>query len=129
MSNQEILEKAIQKAIDGGWKPRGLDGEQYKSFELPGSPMNENNYSLLIRFGGFGGEVMAYEELIFDHDFAKALWPENLCQCGAPYNSTHDAVSGGKVTVHRYVDDWKHHLSHMVIADDPILYLGEHIND
>ena len=52
------------------------------------------------------------EQLIYNHDFARALWgkeaPNNYCK-----------MTG--------VDMWQFHLQQMVVADDPIAYLGEHI--
>jgi hypothetical protein len=49
--------------------------------------------------------------VIFDHGFAKALW--------------------GTVWVDRIrndgIADWQYHLQRMVIANDPIEYLGEHV--
>jgi len=49
---------------------------------------------------------------IYSHDFAKALWGEDgvgLAQGGS-----------GKL-------GWQYYLSHMVIATDPIKYLGENL--
>lgn len=127
--NQKVLEKAIQKAIDGGWYSFADDlfgkitmddiilrhnpGGQGWEWTVKG---HENNYSLI-------------KALIYSHDFAKALWGDK------------------KITRHRYVPDyhhlgeyilepetstrktnaWKHHLQQMVIADDPIEYLGKNI--
>ena len=52
------------------------------------------------------------EQLIYNHDFARALWgkeaPNDYCK-----------IAG--------VDMWQFHLQQMVVADDPIAYLGEHI--
>lgn len=52
------------------------------------------------------------EQLIYNHDFARALWgkeaPNNYC----------------KLTD---VDMWQYHLQQMVVADDPVAYLGENI--
>lgn len=52
------------------------------------------------------------EQLIYNHDFARALWgkeaPSNYCK-----------MTG--------VDMWQYHLQQMVIAEDPIAYLSEHI--
>lgn len=78
MTNQEILTKAIEKAMQSG--------------------------------------QISAEELIFNHDFAKALWPgwdltpENAKLIGKP----------PRPVFHRYLQE-------MVIADDPIKYLGEHL--
>jgi hypothetical protein len=82
MSNAEVLDRAIGKAHANGWK---------------GSVVYPDVYQ-------------APEQLIFNHDFARALWGE------APADQDLPA---------RY--KWEEHLMLMVIADDPIAYLGEHL--
>jgi hypothetical protein len=89
MSNQEILEKAIKKAIDGGWQPDPDDMYYKNEFEYP--------------------------MIIFRHSFTKALWGDG--QMGKlPKHGLRVGVSG-----------WQMHLQQMVIADDPIKYLGDNI--
>lgn len=46
--------------------------------------------------------------VIFNHDFAKAL-------------------RGEKKIIVGMIEPWKYHLQQMVIADDPIKYLGENL--
>ena len=60
MTNQEILESAIQKAIDGGWE-RNL------------------NYEALINGTSYFN--------VFDHDFAKALWGEEDIPLPQPHDN------------------------------------------
>jgi hypothetical protein len=50
------------------------------------------------------------EQLIYNHDFARALWGEGPADQDLP-------------AMHK----WEEHLMHMVIAKDPIAYLAEHI--
>lgn len=98
MTNQEILEKAIMKAERNGWnnKTRRHSGiDQVWMIDADDSP--------------------SMEELIFNHDFAKALWGEDK-----------KLFCIGDCTVFHEIA-WKEHLRRMVIADDPIEYLGEHI--
>ena len=103
MSNQDILEKAIQKAIDGGltgyWKERYekcVDMGELK-YLVDGNNIEQ-------------GETV--EKLIFNHDFAKALWGGATNEAAAFKDS---------------LDEWQYHLQQMVISDDPIKYLGENI--
>lgn len=94
MTNQQILIKAIQNAIDGGWKP-------------------SNRY-----FGSMPDEILAAvvaehyefepEHVIFNHDFAKALW-------------------GLAIDDATRKNNWRYHLQNMIIAEDPIKYLKENI--
>lgn len=90
MTEQQILEKAIQKAIDGGW----ADGETWLNFTI------------------WKAALPNVPSFIFNHDFAKALWGE-----GEIEENEHISIQ----------DPWKIHLQQMVIADDPIAYLGENL--
>jgi len=90
-TNQQILEKAIQKAIDNGWEHEKIttwrDGYGVQKFKS------------LERLKEFD-----VENIIFSSQFAKALWQD-------PDYGT-----------------WHHHLQQMVIADDPIKYLGDYLD-
>lgn len=113
MSEKEILEKAIRKAIADGWNA-----------EIRGD-------SLYI--GGFDNATASYHgssfpgdyNVIFNHDFAKALWGDKPMY--------YEVDSGDPETRWLYygspvVDKaWRFHLQQMVIADDKIKYLGENI--
>lgn len=89
MTNQEILEKAISKAIDGGWT--GLKPSVKETVEI----MLNNRL---------------VEAVIFNHRFAKALWT--------------DIRIKDKKYIVPTSESWKLHLQNMVIAPDPIAYLG-----
>jgi len=108
MSNEEILEKAIQKAIDGGWDVFSTENHQI-DIEMITIEMLEDaehyhagaphtGLTVYIRRNGY----YAPAEVIFDHEFAQALWGEGLFA-------------------------WKYRLQEMVISDDPIAYLGENL--
>lgn len=104
MSNQEILEKAINNAIDGGWK--GLANFEDNIAEY---------IDLLISTNTEGA-------LILNHDFAKALWGEEIILMSAPTELTDGVVTKrGSVWLPAY----QAHLQSMVIAENQIKYLGE----
>lgn len=93
MSDKEILEKAIQKAIDGGWVI--------------------SNAALL-------GEIASTRDILFNHEFAKALFgTENPYEISRTEDGLHTHTFGGPA--------WQFHLQQMVIAEDPIAYLGVNI--
>lgn len=132
MSNQEILEKAIQKAIDGGWSMYGK-----KEFEVRlgyfYSPDGVEYRAPYCLFHDEGESTQRLYDIIFNHDFAKTLWggkdPE--------FWHLRGKVSGIKAHGSRqvleevekepFIPEWQYHLQQMVIADDPIKYLGENI--
>lgn len=105
MTDQQILEKAIQRAIDGGWDAKGLGGAEAWT-DYPRALKAMAIYTLLNEGAGDG-----YLLFIFNHDFAKALWG--------------DVLTG--YDMDGLQEPWKFHLQQMVIADDPIAYLGENI--
>lgn len=142
MTNQEILEKAIKKAIDGGWN------------WIWGSFLDIDSFKFTIDedvFWGFYNNNESYwaedpyghiSEIIFNHDFAKALWGEyptythdgfkryyegqnvtSWLGCEAKEAIKDDKFATGSLL---YVN-WQYHLHFMVIADDPIKYLEENI--
>jgi hypothetical protein len=114
MNNQEILIKAIEKAIANGCTNIG------RLTVLP-------HDSLVIKDEAYTGvwEVsregsyneLTTEEIIFDHDFAKALWGDERL------------VIVGNTDWRTWPLMWQQHLMQMVIADDPIKYLGENLPD
>ena len=116
MTNKDILEHAISKAIDGGltgyWAIRYAQCQELDEMEfLVGDSIYEDKRSV--------------ESLIFSHDFAKALWgekPRAFYRIGVK-------GKGKEMIVHdeKFLKPYEYHLQQMVIADDPIKYLGDNI--
>lgn len=121
MTDKETLEKAIQKAIDGGWKgtkfmPLGGDwlGDPPK-WEV----MQPYSDAMIIYTTGGVGCIDIHintEHVIFNHEFAKALWGEGYYENKSPNYLLRD---GRKI--------WQYHLQQMVISDNPLEYLREHM--
>lgn len=97
MEHQQILERAIRKAIDGGWE-------------------DDNHYTHdgAEKFAKYMLHWDATEHYIFNHDFAKALWGEEDKMI----------IDTGDRT---WWQPWQSHLREMVVAADPIKYLGDHL--
>jgi hypothetical protein len=117
MTNQEILTKAVEKAIKNGYG-------HYNSKDRDESTQSHNrivsyNYagSITVKDFAKSGALIYTEQLsLFDPDFAKALWGESLLKATLwDVQETHELPA------------WQLHLMLMVIADDPIQYLGEHL--
>jgi hypothetical protein len=115
MTNGQIFTKAIEKAIDRGWDMDGC-AHLYKS-PTALFPIHVMDNQLGITDGG--SLVMTAYEIIYSHDFAKALWGEEdiLLEYQLPPAS--------HVTDRFIMESWQYHLQQMVIAGDPIDYLGE----
>jgi hypothetical protein len=108
MTNKQVLEKAIQKAIDGGFTENDM-GQDIKTVQ-----------DVYYYFDDDHGDL-SVNDLIWRHDFAKALW-------GTEPRYVQYSVSTGKIeasTVATY--EWQYHLQNMVISEDPIEYLGQNI--
>lgn len=133
MSREEILKAVIEQAVANGWKPAGNDGRYVwppESIEVSASygDNGETGWTLITRHKtGITYQHLKLadsdgaEDLLFDHEFAKALFGEEETQrpmtiSGAPFGRLH--VLETKV-------DWQYHLQQMVVSPDPIAYLGE----
>lgn len=117
MSESKILEAAIQKAIDNGWEALPLVGaEEWGEFSRAEKEYVCNN---LIDIGR-NKKSQGYPIIIFGHDFAKALWGEELIKID-------DIITeiGNKYPYMQIAFEYR--LQQMVIADDPIKYLGANL--
>jgi len=104
MSNKEILEKAIAKAIAGGWRGDmlGIEVEE------------QDNGIVRVYWDNTEWSVL---DIVFNHEFAKALWGDEGyttigLKCSAQYG------------VERY---WQYQLQQLVIAENPMEYLEKNI--
>lgn len=141
MSNQQILEKAIQKAIDNGWE----QGTELLEADYIDSVFED--YKIAHPYFAVTHDTgVNLEAIIFNHDFAKALWGEARDITSYKYylegeyfddktpEEYQEIVNTDEADNHweQYVPvyknkGWKYHLMQMVIAEDPIKYLGENI--
>jgi hypothetical protein len=124
MSNQAILEKAISLAIENGW----LSERKFKSFkrydidfDMYGEECSWCEIKQVYSMGEIHPQTdfawYADEQLIFNKDFAKALWGEE--------EHKYDYHSDD----YRPSTNWQYHLQQMVVAANPIDYLGAHLDD
>lgn len=95
MTKAEKLEALIQKAIDGGWAHE----------DYPKTPKD-----ILDWYEGNANDF------IWRHDFAKALWGEEIAQ---DLKAITDYTSRDQ-WIKSLVPVWQYHLQQMVIADDPV---------
>lgn len=121
MTTQEILEKAIQKAIEGGWL------EPKKPVKSVVVQTDDGNCYFQLWAGTndmlWSETWDSVEQLIFNHDFAKALWGEKLFD-ELPH--LRQSIPDGW-TSYAPIPLWQYHLQNMVLAEDSINYLGEHL--
>lgn len=97
LNSQQILEKAIGIAIQNGF-----DGK----------------LAPVMVYDKDGNQRLEQYRLLFWHKFAKALWGEELS----------GYINNGKQGLETYpLKAWQYHLQQMVMADDPIKYLEDHL--
>lgn len=110
MTNQEILEKVIQKAA-------GFN------ISVPhfAHPLEEYAWDDEGRYWFLGDITIPLFEIIYQHNFAKALWGER------DVIISRYVQGNGRQIYGKEIYGWEMHLQQMVIAPDPIEYLGEHI--
>lgn len=128
MNNQQILETAIQKAIENGWKdctekPSYVKVTNYRYEDDFANGLRLITYMVSFPSGLGFTEKASTSEIIFDHDFAKALWKD------VDFDTTDtDLWEGDGYTSALFLGEaWQFHIQNMVIADDPIKYLGENL--
>lgn len=119
MTSQQILTKAIKKALSNDWVSSDGGMQDYMDrYELRPSLLAENltrdRYQYL---------------LIFDKDFAKALWGEAPIAFNAAQHPMleDDGTESTFTAWHSSLPAWQYHLQQMVIAADPIKYLEENL--
>jgi hypothetical protein len=107
MTNEEILERAIEKAKSNGWDVFGWKAhDENPKIEFTGWENGVGGVQMEIH-----GYKISSKELIFDHDFAKAFWGEKEFVYDAAGNFDH------------YISAWKYHLQQMVLEKEPLKYL------
>lgn len=115
MTNKEILEKAVQKAIDGGWIPFNNDFQARQPIESLMEFLLENE-EIETKTG-----YREYSTFIFNHEFAKALWGDTPLN----FDNNNTLVAYEDRMYNEPI--WQYHLQQMVISPNPIEYLGANI--
>lgn len=127
MTNEEILKKAIEKAVKSGYKKDFV--KQHNAFLKSIVKEERDSFrtaieQILNEYDGY--EAHDIEHLIFSHDFAKAFWGEESYQFkeiiphDAEYFNEKEELVGQAMQA---LLSWEYHLQQMVLEEDPIKYL------
>jgi len=116
-TNQEILRRSIQKAIDNGWSAEWSSKTEITVYNLLLADISDDGLEVNLDAQYHLYNIKQPRSFIFNHDFAKALWGENRSHY--KYGNPVDIKDAG----------WELHLQQMVISPDPIKYLGDYLND
>lgn len=110
LTDLDILQKATLKAIEHGWQESLREDKWHiHPGRMPG------RYDFCYPKVDQSVYHIDYSSIIFDHGFAKALWHR------PPYGL--DPVINDD-----WVEPWKVRLQEMVVEENPIKYLGEHLD-
>ncbi len=119
MTNEQILKKAIEKAIKNGWNPIDDMGE-VDNFEILRPDGHWKGIWIAFHTKIGDGGQLDLTTMIFDHDFAKAFWgeyPHYFWFIGQRDTSDERQVYGQRRPA------WQYHLQQMVLEKEPLLYL------
>jgi hypothetical protein len=122
MNKEQILKKAIEKAVGNGYKNR--------FFERNGWEINyfgtgdKDDIEAMIQCGE--GASFDLYTIIFNHDFAKAFWGETEIYYARGESTITDQDYNNEFEYEIFI--WQHHLQTMVLEPDPIKYLEKFIN-
>jgi hypothetical protein len=102
-TKEQKLKAIIEKGIKGGYK-----------YEYPYEPkvLQYNNYYYIV---------------IFDHDFAKAIWGEEEGIFDCPYGCEDSDEDQEDFRMEVEIPKWQYHLQQAVISKDPIQYYYDHL--
>lgn len=125
MTPQDKLQALVQRAIEGGYDL--LDDFEANSFDVV---LNMSNLPELVINQGETVEIrVCSNDVLYDHDFAKALWSpvaHKLVMTGTKWGCPLcDLPVTHLVATHEILTCWQYHLQHAVISDDPINYMYE----
>lgn len=117
MTNVEILERAIQMAIENGWDAT--------NFETLKSSYHHPEESEFLDLLGDWHNISPYD-IIFNQDFAKSLWGD-WRKYGHSVVAVYQGNKHGIAPITLSLTVPQFHQQMMLVSADPIKYLGEHL--
>lgn len=118
MTQAEKLEALVRKAIDGGWR-----------YLFQGSRTDIHYYDGHISVITDSFAITYYDAatIIFNHDFARALFGDKEGQYWYPECETVAPNNESKQTELCWQESWRYHLQMMVLSEDPIGYMYKEV--
>ena len=132
MTNPQTLTKAIEIPIKNGWNFMDYSKakDKIKAFHRDYSVEDDGlrakqGYECLECYA----PAYTVEEIIFNHDFAKALFGEEVEYCDACHRKHCGSFLDCDCGVGDNQESWAHHLQQMVISENPIAYLANYLEE
>jgi hypothetical protein len=119
MASQKILEKAIAQAEANGWS-----FENWFKKHFPSTVISYQVISRKLMFEILLGipEHQYHKLILTDHDFARALWGEDMRCLSCPDLQRCDE-DDAQNCVYWDIPNWQYHLQQMVISEDWLAYV------
>lgn len=114
MTKKEILQKAIDKAVKNGWKPKSIGN--YDVWDSDTAEDIAKNTDAIESYSAF--------DVIYSHDFAKHFFGEEDVWSNRNYEKKPYVGSKGLFLA---PVAWQYHLQQMVVSDEPIKYLESYL--
>ncbi len=130
MTNSQVLQQAIERAIEGGWDVFGTENHQIDVFVATTATRDdEDNYYYDAPHNGLFLDVRrngywSVDEIVFDHDFARALFGELASYDDMIKLIKHPSLDPIKAST---VEPWKYHLMALALSSDRISYLKDYM--
>ena len=117
---KEVFSKAFKKAISNGWDAKKLleDFTLFKDYK--NQHILPNIDTIVITKGE--EYFINLSSIIYDKDFAKALWNSNY-----KYNIAEHLPNGTINGGIKQIPEWQYHLQQLVVSDNPFEYLENNI--
>lgn len=115
VKDEEILQKAIEKAVDNGWSFYNwlIDNWSYPK-DFRDHPEQEGAVEEAVKIIS----KSYFVNIIFSHSFAKAFWGEKDDWEAEETNSPWDGHNQER---------WQFHLQQMVLEEKPLQYIKEYL--
>ena len=116
MTNEQILKKAILKAVKGGWK---------EPIDIKPSKSGGIDYNIFL------ASINCVPPCIYNHDFAKAFWGDEEFGWFSGYNEwskfeKRDLREDSDLTELR-LKEWQYHLQQLVLREEPLKYIEKYL--
>jgi hypothetical protein len=134
MTEQETIQKIIEKAVARGWDMFGYRTRAETVWNICWPTIIIQN----VDEDGNGIEIDNFRlpEVIFSHAFAKAFWGDENKFAASSYETTgeqdsedgHYLYNGGiDNSLDKIIPAWQWHLQQMVVEEQPLRYLERYL--
>lgn len=134
MTDQQVLTKCIEIAIENDWKPAATNSS-WEWCDGKGC-LYSSDAGCIVDYGGAGAYHMSTSDyierlnaIIFDHSFAKALWGEEEKHYLTHKEVKEEFSSGGYEAYRIDNRGWQYHLQQLATSEDRIDYLRKWLEE